>query len=494
MVLWQRVAMMSKLNSTGVILAGSLAVLASGTTPALSASSDEQIELLRQQVRLLEKKLDNLERKANSTARESRETRAIARSAVAAPAAKVPVVRVKDPAVVTMPNNRPTICSEDGYNCLAITGRLHFDAGGYDYRPNTALTIPQTLNDGVNARRARIGVTGRFARDWDYALIYDFGGTQDGTGQLENAFLTYRGFRDFYNLAIDGGYLDVPYTLDEATSSNNIMFMERASSQTLAVNFAAGDFRAAFGAHVNDKQWWAGAYVTGPQSGAPHNQRVPYGATARGVYVPINNDAGSLLLGADFQYLASTGGPPGVNNLTVNDRVELRIDPTATLLSTGLMSNVQNATVWSGELAGGVGSFYFQGEYYNYAINRYGESSLNFGGGYIQASYTLTGERRKYIETTGSYSGITPVNPYYYGSGGWGAWEIAGRFSQVSLDDALIRGGNLKSYTLGLNWYVSNNVRFMFNWVNGEVAKTTLGGMDVGAKYNAFGMRTQIAW
>jgi phosphate-selective porin OprO and OprP len=30
-------------------------------------------------------------------------------------------------------------------------------------------------------------------------------------------------------LAIEGGYMDTLYTLDEATSSNDILFMERAS-------------------------------------------------------------------------------------------------------------------------------------------------------------------------------------------------------------------------------------------------------------------------
>src|SRR5580704_16137795 len=57
--------------------------------------------------------------------------------------------------VVTMPNNRPTICTADDQNCIAITSRVHFDVGGYDYHPNTAATVPQRLDDGVNLRRAR---------------------------------------------------------------------------------------------------------------------------------------------------------------------------------------------------------------------------------------------------------------------------------------------------------------------------------------------------
>jgi len=109
-------------------------------------------------------------------------------------------------------------------------------------------------DDGVNARRARIGVIGKLFGDWNYALIYDFAGSSDGFAStasvrgasvgflpggalsgIENAYLSYTGFKPFGGkLAIEGGYLDVPYTLDEATSSNDILFLERASSQVIA--------------------------------------------------------------------------------------------------------------------------------------------------------------------------------------------------------------------------------------------------------------------
>jgi phosphate-selective porin OprO/OprP len=34
----------------------------------------------------------------------------------------------------------------------------------------------------ASTRGARIGVLGTFMGDWNYALIYDFGGTSDGFG------------------------------------------------------------------------------------------------------------------------------------------------------------------------------------------------------------------------------------------------------------------------------------------------------------------------
>ncbi len=55
-------------------------------------------------------------------------------------------------------------------------------------------------------------------------------------------------------VAIDAGYLDVPWTLDESTSSNDIMFLERSSPQVIATELGGGDFRSAGGRRSNGKR------------------------------------------------------------------------------------------------------------------------------------------------------------------------------------------------------------------------------------------------
>ena len=68
--------------------------------------------------------------------------------------------------------------SADGRNAIFLTGRLHLDAGDYlDYQPGSQFAAVQNLHSGVNARRARIGVVARYAKDWDFNLIYDLGGS-----------------------------------------------------------------------------------------------------------------------------------------------------------------------------------------------------------------------------------------------------------------------------------------------------------------------------
>lgn len=531
--------------ATAIGLAGAL--VASQARAQSASNSEQEIALLKQQLKMLEQKLDKLQNqtaantaatakaRAEAKAEAKAEARSEAKAVVANASAAYPVKGAPplSGVIVTMPNNRPTICTADQANCVAITGRVHWDVGGYDYRPNTASTVPQKLDSGENLRRARIGVTGKFFNDWNFALIYDFGGTSDGfggtaTGSLpggglsgvENAYLSYTGLKPFGGkMAIEAGIMDLPYTMDEATSSNDIMFMERASSGVVATNIAAGDFRSAAGARWFNDQLWIGAYATGPATGAIHSasSAAPagtseqYGAVARVAGNPISGKDYSVHIGADAQWLIQPPRNLIANTQTValSDRPELRLDPT-TLVSTGAIANVSGAQVYSIEAAGTYGPLIVQGEYFWYNVDRtvntavplVGAPSLKFQGGYAQAGYVLTGETHTYNAASAAYNGVKPAHPFSLDGGGWGAWEIAGRFSTIDLNDQLasangVAGGRQNVYTLALNWYVNGNVRFMLDYLHGTVSKQTLppaAFANTGSSFDAVAMRTQFAF
>jgi phosphate-selective porin OprO/OprP len=160
-----------------------------------------------------------------------------------------------------------------GENTVELFGRLQLDTGGYtNYNPGPETLDRKGLSDGVDLRRARIGVIGTFMSDWHYAFVYDFGNSSDSSNidnalasanastspttsnsflsGVENAFITYNGFYSHgqqFPVAFDFGIMDVPWTLEEATSSNDLMFMERSSAQVIATTFGGGDFRSAIG-------------------------------------------------------------------------------------------------------------------------------------------------------------------------------------------------------------------------------------------------------
>jgi phosphate-selective porin OprO/OprP len=506
---------------------GLIAALAA-TEARGEGNEDAEIAVLKRQLQLLETKLDRLQKQANTRP---------APQPAAAPGsyAAMPVKGPAPPpeAIVLMPNNRPTICTYDQQNCVAITSRVHFDIGGYNYHPNTLSTVPQRLDDGTNVRRARIGLQGKFLSDWNYALIYDFGGSSDGfdstasvngaavgflpgggTSGLENAYLSYTGLKPFGGkMAVEAGVMDVMWSLDESNSSNDIPFMERSSSQVIATNVAANDSRAAAGARWWNDVFWAGAYATGPTTGAIHSASSinPPGTTEQ--LGTVARVAGQVLSGHDYSLHVGGGvefliDPPhnlvaNTQTLTLSDRPELRIDPT-TIISTGAMAGVSDAQVYSAEAAGTYGPLYVQGEYFWFDINRkflINQPSVRFEGGYAEAAFALTGESRAYQPASSSYGGIIPKNPFSLSGGGWGAWEIALRYSTINLNDQLaqangVAGGRQTVYTAALNWYVNRNVRFMLDYLHGDITKqlSPTNFTDTGAKFDAVAMRTQVAF
>jgi phosphate-selective porin OprO/OprP len=530
---------MFKAKLTTAAAVGLIGALVTSQAQAQSAGgADSEIALLKAQLKLMEQKLDKLQKQtaANTAATANANAKVDAKvnvaNANAAYPAKGPIV--PSGPVLSMPNNRPTFCTADQQNCISITSRVHFDAGGYDYHPSTGATVPQKLDDGTNARRARIGILGKFFGDWNYALIYDFGGSSDGfggtgsaagvpvgflpgggTSGIENAFLSYTGIKPFGGtLAIEGGIMDLPYTLDEAMSSNDIVFMERASSGVIAQNIAAGDFRSTFGARWYNDRFWAGAYATGPASGAIHSwssvnppgMTEQVGAIARVAGQVVSGNDYSFHLGGDAEWLirAPRNEIAGTQTLTLSDRPELRIDPTS-IVSTGALAGVSGAQVYSVEAAGTYGPLFVQGEYFWFNVDRGNNplptSSVKFDGGYVQASWVLTGESHKYNPASASYAGIKPNNPFSLTGGGWGAWEIGARVSTVDLNDQLatangVAGGRQTIYTAALNWYINGNIRFMFDYLHGDIAKqaSALSTVNTGANFNAFAMRTQVAF
>ena len=533
---------------------GLAGVLTSHAQAQSAGNQDAEIALLKQQLRLMEQKLDRLEKQTavntSATARATAKVEKVEAKANVKPDTKLAdaananaAYPVKGPfpapdVTVRLPNNRPTICTADGQNCVSITSRVMWDVGGYDYHPNSGATNPQKLDDGENLRRARIGVIGKFFGDWNYALIYDFGGSSDGfagTGStgaapgaggatvgflpggavsgVENAYLSYTGIKPFGGtLAIEGGVMDMLYTLDESTSSNNIVFMERASSGIIAQNIAAGDFRSGIGARWFNDTLWMGAYATGPATGAihsasslnPNGTTEQTGAFGRIAGQVISGNDYSIHLGAEAEALirAPRDEITGAQTLTLSDRPELRIDPT-TLISTGALAGVSGAQVYSGEAAATYGPLWVQGEYFWYNVDRNNSpiplTSVKFNGGYAQASWVLTGENHKYLPESASYGGIKPANPFSLAGGGWGAWEIAGRVSTMNLNDQLatangVAGGQQTVYTAALNWYINGNVRLMFDYLHGTIAKqiSAVNTGNAGAKFDAFAMRTQV--
>ena len=458
------------------------------------------------------------------------------------------------PHIVESKTHRFGLESADGQYSIALTGRLHLDAGDYvDVGPRSRYAGPQDLASGFNARRARLGVTGKLFGDWAYTILYDFGNSSDATASgLETAQLAYTGFK---NASIEFGYSDTFFTMDEATGSNDIMFMERSVPGNLATGLNAGDNRSNIGGRYWTDRYWLGAYFTGPQSstGISYTPAQPgaatpcatapatspatlstatcatisdshlggerFGAFQRASVQALAGPDYSLHIGADADELlkAPNTGSGTAYTVTLSDRPDLRIDPTS-LITTGALGTVKNqvqsAQIYGAELAGGWRSLYAQGEYYHTSVDRLGLSTADFEGAYGQVAWEITGEQKKYNPATGTYPNPVPLHPFSLAEGGYGGFELAGRMDYANLNYDFVSGKTLSSqpnavdggrwmgYTLGLNWYPNSSLRFMLNWTHGNYIKangasstsTLKTGSQIGTRIDAVAARAQIQW
>jgi phosphate-selective porin OprO/OprP len=92
----------------------------------------------------------------------------------------------------------------------------------------------------------------------------------------------------------------------------------------------------------------------------------------------------------------------------------------------------------------------------------------------VYGSIFITGEHRRYNTAEGVLTSIHPKQNFDPFKGGWGAWEVAARYSYINLNSSSgnINGGKEDNVTLGLNWYLHPNLRVMFNYIRVNVTNS----------------------
>lgn len=459
-----------------ILLAGTAlgaATLLAG--PALAASNTQaELDALKAQIEALQRKIDDVEIQQGNRIKTLEERRAEVE--------------------VSLKNGRPVFTSASGAYTFGISGRAHIDVGGYhqnnsDETQMIAATGNTGLRGNANFRRARLSFNGTLAKDWQYNIEFNLGdsGTESNARIYEIA-LTYKAI-DGYNFIV--GATKPRMTLDDSTSSNDITFIERATAVNLATTPAAGEARMSVGGTYNNDNFFGAAFYTSgvAEAGAGLTDYDSSNVVGRLAYATSPKEGLNFHIGASGSHSFNLPG----DAIRFRDRPELRVDAQR-MIDVNFANNVDTVSVYGPELAVNYGPFRAQGEYYRYDVNRLVGNDINLNAWYLQASWVITGEPYKYDIKKGAYSGVKPNNPFSTVTGGYGAWEVAARYSQADLNDTSnnIFGGEQRIITLGLNWYVNNNMRFMLNYLDVDVEDRTAALRDFG--HQAVALRTQVAF
>ncbi len=330
-----------------------------------------------------------------------------------------------------------TIKDRDSGSSLRIGGRVHIDQAFY-HQDGTS------LGNGAKLRRARLFAAGAIGHDWRFKSEIEFG--ENGKVGPRNVWLAWRGWKP---LKVTLGHFQEPFSLEGMTSSNAITFMERALPFAFTPDYHIG---AAVSGH--GERWSASAGIFGDTLQSRNdNVDQGWGSAARFTFAPWRGDGRFLHLGLSGEYRR----PDSRHRVRFRSRPESYVTGKR-LVDTRTIDRVQDTFKGVAEGAFGYGPLSLQGEYFHTWVERRGLSTLNFSGWYAYGSWLLSGESRPYRPQSGNFGRIVPAHR-------WGAWELGLRYSALDLSDGDVRGGRERNLTVGLNWYLFPNLRFMANYI-----------------------------
>ena len=336
---------------------------------------------------------------------------------------------------------------------------------------------------GAELRRARIYAKG------DCLLVLPVS-YQLEIGYIPDEFYieeSYLSFKDIPLIGeLRGGQYQAPMGLDVITGSRDIMFMEPAAPlQALVPGVNAG---IQMGRPLLDRRatWRLGFFGDGVGQDYGDATKDFGRAIVRFTGLPFYHASTEepestrlLHVGLSANVLYS-----GNNSVRYQARPESHLAPYA--VDTGEIQ-ASEALVTGVEVAWVNGPFSIQGEFLHAWVREQDGETPGFGGTYVSASWLLTGESRPYDKAEGMFGRVIPKRNFDWGHGGWGAWELAARYSFLDLDSGDVHGGRLSMLMVGVNWYLHSHVRWRFDYGLGRVSERSPEG-----NLNVFETRVEI--
>jgi phosphate-selective porin OprO/OprP len=514
-------------------------------TGSYSATASE-VKALEERIRILEQKLEALQQAVPATSQAAAQpppavqsggvaqvgalplnAPVAAASATPAPAAQSTTsvqagnaTTAETPQIYAGPGGF-AFSSKDGDNQIRFHGEFAFDGRFYDDD-----ITPEGSRSTWLLRRARPIIEGTFANIFDFRFNPDFAG---GKTVIQDAFVAAR-----FNPAfvVTAGKFKEPFGLERLQQSPNNRFIELGLPSDLVPNrdlgvqmsgtfpFIAGtliyqvgyfdgvvdgvstDANSTPDVDTNDKKDWAARLFAQPFLKAGSALK----GLGAGIAVSYTNEVGST-----------------TNTLLPTYKTETQRSFFTYDVARSVLGNTPAAGAviangerlrWSPQAYYYYRSFGVLGEY----VGESQDVSRTFGTGnaaftrrarlspdswQLTTTYLLTGD-------DASFGTVTPRRPYVAGQPGWGALELAARYSELTLDSATFSnpaGGVIHdwfadpsaqprratAYTFGVNWYLTTNVAWYLDYTETSFDGGAPGGKDRGDE-SAFFTRFQVAF
>ena len=439
-----------------------------------------------------------------------------------------------------LPNWRgaPHITGYDGWS-FKPRGRIHYDVGYI--APPVSYSTNRNLGFNSRIRRVRLGAEGSMPGGFGYKIEADFA---NGNVAFGNVFTRWT--NKYKDVLVRVGNFETLNGLDQITSSNYITFLERGQMNDAFSNTRRLGAAAALLGKDDQYRFEAGLFTAHGIDASFDNDG--WIGAARGVYAP-KIGSGRLHLAVNYQhreFQQNNGGLASVsiNAPSINQVARYRARPflqttDVRFVDTGSIAAKRDGILGL-ELAAIFPKIYVASEAQWAKVRTYRPGDLatgldafanpiqatprqdpRFFGGYVEFGYFLTGETRGYRDNNWGRTRV--LNPL--SKGGGGAWQIAARLDYLDLNSqalktaplnsfstgvstsasptaALGRGGKQTGAIFGLNWYPSDYIRIMMNYIRinvdgGPLAAAVLPSSTApidqrGYSTDAFAIRTQL--
>lgn len=392
-----------------------------------------------------------------------------------------------------------TIKTDDGRFEAKVGGRIHLDFVSLDADDST----DYAEDGGAYFRRARLTLSGK-AYGWEYKFENDFADAEavtacDAADPTDCETVGTNSFRDmFIATSLLGGKLTIGQfkplrSMEEMTSSNEITMVERPFASASGM-FSGRQF--ATGAK------WEGGTEAMTYGIAVQNNSVLKGGDSRVTEEPVVSGRVTLAPVNTEDTTVHVGLSASMENGRVGEGARFRgrgklpatdLGTSRTLAEAGDATGAEDkeAQHLGFELAGATGPFYAQAEYilasYSDAFDgATGPEDADVAAYYLMASWFVTGEHKPY--KSGVFKSPKPASDI-------GAWELKARYDFAENKDAPTSATNqqeISVLTVGTNWYLNPNTRFMLEYSMGEDKTEQVAGSFIEPK--AVTLRTQFSF
>ncbi len=373
----------------------------------------------------------------------------------------------------SLPRKKRTLTYNEYEGPLLYTRVGALIIGDYNTFSQDEASLAQVGNvpNEFEFRAARLVVRGTMGRN--RRISYFYAGEYNGMSrEPDDSALRMTDLAFTYDLEKYGdltlGKTKEPIHLARIMPGDGVLLMERATMDTLVPSRGTGIklHNTALNQNLTwTVGWFSDFFASGNSTRDLHKQ-----FTGRVTGTPVYEDDGRKLVHLGLAYRHAHASS---NTLRFRERPEANTAPD--FIDTGEFPADKSRTV-NLEFGTVHGPWSLQAEYLAMRVSSPETGNPRFNGWYLAGSWILTGESRSYSRKGGFFYKVAPNASLGRGSQGFGAVELTMRYSNTDLNDGGVSGGEFRRWSVGANWYATDQWRLEVNYGQGRLDRFGLNG------------------